>query len=48
MSEKRALTTQPAEGQDEEYDVLLFWPSLNSRGVSSGSADPPSSPLYGV
>jgi len=48
MLEKRALTTKPAEGQDEDYDLYLFWPSLSSRDVSSGSGDPPSSPLYGV
>ncbi|KAI0277636.1 hypothetical protein BGY98DRAFT_1097319 [Russula aff. rugulosa BPL654] len=37
----------PTEGQDEEYDVYLFWPSLSSRDVSSGAGDTPSSPLYG-
>ena len=46
---KQLATGQiPTDGQDEEYDLYLFWPSLSSRDVLSGSGDPPSSPLYGV
>jgi hypothetical protein len=47
-SKKPATEQKPTGGQDEEYDVYLFWPSLSSRDVSSGPGDTPSSPLYGV
>ncbi|KAF8481727.1 hypothetical protein DFH94DRAFT_405642 [Russula ochroleuca] len=36
---------KPAQDQDDDYDVYLFWPSLSRRDVSS--QDPSSSPLYG-
>jgi len=43
--EERVYRPKPAQEQDDDYDVYLFWPSMSSQDVSSG--DPPSSPLYG-
>ncbi|KAF8472904.1 hypothetical protein DFH94DRAFT_142651 [Russula ochroleuca] len=43
--EERVRGTEPAQDQDDDYDVYLFWPSLSRRDVSS--QDPSSSPLYG-
>ncbi len=44
--EKRASGPKPTEGQDEDYDVYLFWPSLSSRDIFT--RDTPSLPLYEV
>jgi hypothetical protein len=46
-TEKLVMGQKPTEREDEEYDMYLFWPSLNSRDVSSGPGDT-ASPLYGV
>ncbi|KAI0305611.1 hypothetical protein B0F90DRAFT_1666463 [Multifurca ochricompacta] len=39
---------RPAQGQEDDYDIYLFWPSLSNRDVSSeGPPSSSSSPLYG-
>lgn len=44
---ERLTRQNTMEGQDDEYDLYLFWPSMSGRDVSSDSGDTPSSPLYG-